>query len=365
MTVPFLNVGATYQELKADIDTAIARVLANGCYIHGPEVEAFEEEFAAYCGADHAVGTANGLDALVLALRALEIGPGDDVLVPSNTFIATWLAVTQVGATPVPVEPDPVTHNMDPARLTAALTPRSKAIIPVHLYGQPVDLGPIIAFARAHGLAVIEDAAQAHGALYKGQRIGAHGDIVCWSFYPGKNLGAFGDGGAVTTNSAALADTVRVLGSYGARVKYHHEARGVNSRLDPLQAAVLRIKLQHLDAWNNRRRQIAARYLEAFSKTALMLPCVPDWAEPVWHLFVVRTDNRACLQDGLTKAGVGSQIHYPVAPFQQPAYSNSGQVFAAQSIAAQLAQEVLSLPIGPHLQAAELERVIAAVCKYA
>ncbi len=365
MTVPFLNVEATYQELKVDIDAAVARVLASGWYIHGPEVEAFEAEFAAYCGVSHAVGTANGLDALVLALRAMGIGPGDEVLVPSNTFIATWLAVTQVGATPIAVEPDPATYNMDPTRLAAAWTPRCKAIIPVHLYGQPANLAPIAAFAREKGLALIEDAAQAHGARYQGQRIGAYSDMACWSFYPGKNLGAFGDGGAVTTNNLELADKVRVLGNYGARIKYHHEALGVNSRLDPVQAAVLRVKLQHLDAWNDRRRQIAARYIEAFRSTDLGLPFAPDWAEPVWHLFVVRSQNRARLQNNLAKEGVTALIHYPIAPFMQPAYQNSGQVFPAQPIAVELARDVLSLPIGPHLQPVEQERVIAAVCKYA
>jgi len=252
--IPFLDLGAAYRELKTEIDAAVHRVLDSGWYILGPEVEAFEAEWAAFCEADHAVGVANGLDALILALRALDIGAGDEVIVPSNTYVATWLAVTAVGARPVPVEPDLATHNIDPARIAAAISPATRALLPVHLYGQPADLDPILTIARQHGLTVIEDAAQAHGARYKGQRIGAHGDVVCWSFYPGKNLGAQGDGGAVTTNRADLADRISVLRNYGSRVKYVNEVQGVNSRLDPIQAAVLRAKLRHLDAWTERRR---------------------------------------------------------------------------------------------------------------
>ena len=259
--IPFLDIGAAYREIKPEIDAAMQRVLDSGWYILGPEVEAFEAEWAAYCGSAHAVGLANGLDALILALRALDVGPGDEVIVPSNTYIATWLAVSAVGARPVPVEPDPATHNIDPARIAAALTDRTTAILPVHLYGQPADLDPIMAIARAHGLAVVEDAAQAHGASYKGRRIGAHGDIVCWSFYPGKNLGALGDAGAITTDNPDLAERIRVLRNYGSRVKYVNEVQGANSRLDPLQAAVLRVKLGHLDAWTERRRALAAHYL--------------------------------------------------------------------------------------------------------
>ena len=251
--IPFLDLGAAYRELKTEIDAAVHRVLDSGWYILGPEVEAFEAEWAAFCEADHAVGVANGLDALILALRALDIGAGDEVIMPS-TYVATWLAVTAVGARPVPVEPDPATHNIDPGRIAAAITSATRAILPVHLYGQPADLDPILALARSRGIAVVEDAAQAHGARYKGQGIGAHGDAVCWSFYPGKNLGALGDGGAVTTNRTDLADRIRVLGNYGSRVKYVNEVQGVNSRLDPIQAAVLRAKLRHLDAWTERRR---------------------------------------------------------------------------------------------------------------
>lgn len=348
--IPFLDLGAAYRELKTEIDAAIHRVLDSGWYILGSEVDAFEAEWAAWCGADHAVGVANGLDALILALRALDIGPGDEVIVPSNTYIATWLAVTAVGARPVPVEPDPATHNMDPARIAAAISPATRAILSVHLYGQPADLDPILALARQHGLAVVEDAAQAHGARYKGRRIGAHGDVVCWSFYPGKNLGALGDGGAVTTNRADLADRIRVLRNYGSRVKYVNEVQGVNSRLDPIQAAVLRAKLPHLDAWTERRRAIAAVYAEGLRDCGLILPHVPDWADPVWHLYVVRSPDRDGLQKRLADAGVGTLIHYPIPPHMQAAYADLGLAPEALPLARQLAGEVLSLPMGAHLR---------------
>ena len=295
-TIPFLDLRAAYIELKVQINEAIAGVLESGWYILGPEVEAFESEWAAYCEAKHAVGLANGLDALTLALRALDIGPGDEVIVPSNTYIATWLAVSGVGATPVPVEPDVATHNIDPARIEAAITSRTRALLPVHLYGQPADMDPILDIARRHGLRVIEDAAQAHGARYKGKRIGAHGDIVCWSFYPGKNLGALGDAGAITTNDAALAERVALLRNYGSRQKYVNEEAGVNSRLDPIQAAVLRVKLAVLDEWTERRRAVATAYTKGLAESGLILPHVPDWADPAWHLYVVRTSDRDALQ---------------------------------------------------------------------
>ena len=361
MNIPFLDLGAAYRELKTEIDAAIHRVLDSGWYILGPEVDAFEADWAAWCGADHAVGVANGLDALILALRALDIGPGDEVIVPSNTYIATWLAVTAVGARPVPVEPDPATHNIDPARIAASITPATKAILPVHLYGQPADLDPILALARQHGLAVVEDAAQAHGARYKGRRIGAHGDVVCWSFYPGKNLGALGDGGAVTTNRPDLADRIRVLRNYGSRVKYVNEVQGVNSRLDPIQAAVLRAKLPHLDAWTDRRRAIAAAYAEGLRNSGLILPHVPNWAEPAWHLYVVRTPDRDGLQKRLAEAGVGTLIHYPIPPHMQAAYADLGLAPEALPLARDLAGEVLSLPMGPQLPLADAARVIDAV----
>lgn len=359
MKVPFLDLGAAYRELKPEIDAAVQRVLDSGWYILGPEVEAFEGEWAAYCQADHAVGLANGLDALILALRALDVGPGDQVIVPSNTYIATWLAVSAVGARPVPVEPDPATHNIDPAQIEAALSPATKAVLPVHLYGQPADLDPILAIARRYGLAVIEDAAQAHGARYKGRRIGGHGDVVCWSFYPGKNLGALGDGGAVTTNRADLADRIRVLRNYGSRVKYVNEVQGMNSRLDPVQAAVLRVKLRYLDAWTDRRRAIAGAYCGALRGCGLTLPHVPEWADPVWHLYVVCTEERDALQSRLSDVGIGTLIHYPIPPHMQAAYSELGIDAADLPIARDVAQRVLSLPIGPHLSNAQAQVVIA------
>ena len=359
--IPFLDLKAPHQELQAELDAVWVRVRDSGWYILGPEVDAFEQEYAAYCGARHCVGLANGLDALHLALRALGVGAGDEVIVPSNTYIATWLAVSQCGATPVPVEPDPATHNIDPARIEAAITPRTKVILPVHLYGQPADLDPILSIARRHGLRVLEDAAQAHGARYKGQRVGAHGDAVAWSFYPGKNLGALGDAGAVTTNDEAVADRLRVLRNYGSRVKYVNEVQGWNSRLDPLQAAILRVKLAHLDAWNARRAEIAALYLRELADCGVVLPQVPDWAQPVWHLFVIRHPQRDALQQRLAQAGIGTLIHYPIPPHRQQAYA--GQAWPAQAfpIANQLAAEVLSLPIGPHLPMAQAAQVAAAV----
>lgn len=356
--IPFLDLGAAYRELKPQIDAAVARVLESGWYILGPEVEAFEAEWAAYCDAKCAVGLANGLDALTLALRALEIGPGDEVIVPSNTYIATWLAVSSVGATPVPVEPDAATHNIDPNLIEAAITPRTRALLPVHLYGQPADLDPILDIAQRHSLRVIEDAAQAHGAAYKGRRLGGHGDIVCWSFYPGKNLGALGDGGAITTNDTDLAARVSMLRNYGSREKYVNEVPGVNSRLDPVQAAVLRVKLKVLDDWTERRRAIAATYLEGLKDSGLILPHVPEWAAPVWHLLVVRSTAREKLQAQLAQAEIGTLIHYPIPPHMQGAYADLGFAAEAFPIARRLAQEVLSLPMGPQLDTSVVKNQI-------
>jgi dTDP-4-amino-4,6-dideoxygalactose transaminase len=362
-SVPFLDLLAAYRELKDEIDAAVARVLDSGWYILGPEVDAFETEWASYCEAAHAVGVANGLDALILALRALDIGTGDEVIVPSNTYIATWLAVTAVGARPVPVEPNPTTHTLDPGLIASAITERTRAILPVHLYGQSADLEPILALARARGIAVVEDAAQAHGARYRGRRIGAHGDAVCWSFYPGKNLGAMGDGGAVTTDRADLADRIRVLRNYGSRTKYVNEVEGVNSRLDPVQAAILRVKLRHLDAWTERRREIAGVYSEGLADSGLVLPIVPEWAEPVWHLYVVRSDERDSMRQRLDKMGIGTLIHYPIPPHLQAAYAHLGIAPGCLPVAEQLANEVLSLPMGPHLAIGDAAEVVAVLMK--
>ncbi len=350
MKIPFLDVGAAYREIKPEIDGAVHRVLESGWYVLGHEVEAFESEWANYCSANYAVGVANGLDALVLSLRALGIGEGDDVIVPSNTYIATWLAIAAVGSKPVPVEPDPATYNLDPTRISQAITPKTRAILPVHLYGQPADLDPIIEIADKHGLSIIEDAAQAHGARYKGRKIGSHGDLVCWSFYPGKNLGALGDAGAVTTNDASLAEKVRILRNYGSKEKYVNVAKGCNSRLDPIQAAVLRVKLNYLDEWNARRAKLAQYYSEALVGSGLALPQVPVWADPAWHLYVVRSSRREQLQKQLELQGVGTLIHYPIPPHRQEAFKTAAAASLDYPLADMLADEVLSLPIGPQMK---------------
>jgi dTDP-4-amino-4,6-dideoxygalactose transaminase len=358
--IPFLDLKGPYLELKQELDEAIAHVVSSGWFVGGGEVDHFEADYATYCGAAHAVGVANGLDALHLALRAMDVGPGDEVILPSNTYIATWLAVSQCGATPVPVEPDACTYNIDPALIEAAITPRTKVILPVHLYGQPANMDPILAIARKHGLRVLEDGAQAHGGRYKGLRLGAHGDAVAWSFYPGKNLGAMGDGGAVTTNDVQLAERIRVLRNYGSRVKYVNEVQGYNSRLDPLQAAILLVKLAHLDEWNGRRRATAAQYQQGLSDCGLTLPHVPEWAEPVWHLYVVHHPQRDVLQRQLDAAGIGTLIHYPIPPHLQQAYAAAGYVKGLFPRAEQLANQCLSLPMGPHLSDAQANEVIAA-----
>jgi dTDP-4-amino-4,6-dideoxygalactose transaminase len=350
-----------YDELRAELDAAFARVMQSGWFVLGSEVEAFERAFAAYCGARHCVGVANGLDALVLVLRAWDIGPGDEVIVPSNTYIATWLAASQVGATPVPVEPDPATFNIDPARIERAITPRTRAILPVHLYGQCADMAPIVALARSRGLRVLEDAAQAAGASCRGARSGALGDAAGFSFYPGKNLGAFGDGGAVVTNDDAVASKVRTLRNYGSQVKYHNEVKGTNSRLDELQAALLAPRLAVLDEWNARRERIAQRYRAGLAGSPLELPQVGAGNIHTWHQFVVRSDRRDHLQAGLATAGVGTMIHYPVPPHLQPAYAEMGLARGAFPIAEAIHDQVLSLPMGPHLPDAQCDYVIESV----
>ena len=357
MKIAFLDIGADYKELKCEIDSAIQRVLDSGWYILGPEVDAFELEWAKFCDANHAIGVANGLDALILALRSLDIGPGDEVIVPANTYIATWLAVSAVGARPVAVEPNIDTHNINPELIEAAITSKTKVILPVHLYGQAADLDPILVLARKYDLRVVEDAAQAHGARYKDKRIGSHGDIVCWSFYPGKNLGALGDGGAITTNSPELADRIRVLRNYGSKVKYVNEVQGVNSRLDAIHAAVLRAKLPHFDNWAERRSNVAKAYLKGLKQANLILPAVPTWTEPAWHLFVVRTERREVIQKLLSEAGVGSLVHYPIPPYKQEAYAKFGYLKDEYPISSKLADEVLSLPIGPHLSLDQVDTI--------
>ena len=357
MKVPFLDIKASYLELQEELDATYHRVMESGWYILGKEVEAFEAEFAAYCGVKHCIGVGNGLDALHLILRALDIGPGDEVIVPSNTFIATWLAVSYAGATPVPVEPDERTYNIDPSRIEAAITAKTKAIIPVHLYGQPADMDQINEIASRYNLKVIEDAAQAHGACYKGKRTGGLGIAAGFSFYPGKNLGAFGDGGAITTNDEALAANIRMLGNYGSQIKYHHDARGFNSRLDELQAAFLRVKLKYLDEWNRRRNVLASEYNEKLQDVpGILLPFTPEWADPVWHLFVIQCCKRELLAKAFDNTGVGWLIHYPLPPHLQRAYD--GIINDGLPIAESIAKRVISLPIGPDMKFDVLPHVI-------
>ncbi len=359
MNVPFLDLKSINGEFRDEFHAALDRVLDSGWLVLGQEVDAFEREFAAYCGVDHCIGVGNGLDALHLVLRAWGVGPGDEVIVPSNTFIATWLAVSYAGATPIPVEPDgSTTYNIDPERIEAAITQRTKAIIPVHLYGQPADMDPIMEIANRYGIKVLEDAAQAHGARYRGRCAGGLGHAAGFSFYPGKNLGALGDGGAVTTNDPELADRMRVLRNYGSRIKYQNEVKGFNSRLDEIQAAFLRAKLQMLDKDNARRREIAAMYRSGLEGHEIELPLVPAWADPVWHLYVVRSSRRDALQQRLDAAGVGSLIHYPIPPHMQGAYRDEFSSWSGSGMAEQLANEVLSLPIGPHLTDEQVNIVI-------
>ncbi len=361
MTVPFLDLQGAYGELKEQLEGAIEKVLTRGRYVLGEELEAFEHEFADYIGVRHCVGVGSGLDALHLTLRAIGVAQNDEVVVPANTFIATWLAVSYTGARLVPVEPDESTYNLDPAKLRRVVGNRTRVIVPVHLYGQPADMHPIVEVARRAGVSVLEDAAQAHGACYRGRRVGGLGDAAAWSFYPSKNLGALGDGGAVTTNDDELAVRLRALRNYGSRVKYVHALEGFNSRLDEIQAAVLRVKLRHLDDWNGRRQRVAARYLEGLEGASIALPMVPEWAAPVWHLFVVRTKNRDALQEHLRRAGVDSHIHYPVPPHLQEAYRRLEILPGSLPISEAIHREVLSLPIGPHLSDAQVSRVIEAV----
>jgi dTDP-4-amino-4,6-dideoxygalactose transaminase len=387
MKIPFLDLKATYTELKPEFDAAYHRVMDSGWYLLGSELEAFESEFAAYCNATHCVGVGNGLDALVLILRAYDIGPGDEVIVPAHTFIATWLAVSQVGATPVPVDIEPDYYGIDATLIEKAITPNTKAIMPVHLYGHPANMDPINAIAEKHGLKVIEDAAQAHGAEYKGKRCGTLGNAAAFSFYPGKNLGAFADAGAVVTNDSELAEKVRKLRNYGCVVKYQHELQGTNSRIDELTAAFLRIKLSHLDEWNERRKKIAEQYLtelsavsdqsSAFSSQSSVLsgqapvfanyslptdnftlPTVAPWATPAWHLFVVRHSQRDQLQQMLAEVGIGSLIHYPVPPHLTDAYKDLSYKVGDFPVSEQLCSEILSLPIGPHLDSEHVQFLI-------
>lgn len=357
MKVPFLNLKDGYLELKKELDAAYHRVMNSGWYVLGEEVSSFEQEFATYCGTKYCIGVGNGLEALHLIIRAMGIGPGDEVIVPANTYIATWLAVSYAGATPVPVEPNRETYNIDINLIEEAITSKTKAILPVHLYGQSADMGPICALAKKYDLKVVEDGAQSHGARYHGDIVGSLGDAAGFSFYPGKNLGAFGDGGAVTTNNKHIADTVRLLRNYGSQIKYENETQGFNSRLDEMQAAFLRVKLSKLNEWNTRREHIAHYYLSELANVSdLILPAVPKWCVPVWHLFVVRTSRREHFQKYLQQAGIGTLIHYPIPPHKSEAYVNECKS-SDYPVTEQSAQSVLSLPMGPHLDMKKLEYV--------
>ena len=361
MNVPFLDIRATYTELRESFDQAYRRVMDSGWYLLGEELDAFEKEFALYCGTQDSIGVGNGLDALALILEAFDIGPGDEVIVPAHTFIATWLAVTNVGARPVPVDVDKTSFNIEPDRIENAITSRTKAIIAVHLYGRPSEMNAIRDIANKHQLKVIEDAAQAHGALYHEKRTGGLGDAAAFSFYPGKNLGAFGDGGAITTNDSLLAKRIRCLRNYGAEKKYVHQELGRNSRLDELQAAFLRVKLQWLDRWNEKRSRIADFYSQHLSNTPLKLPHSAAHASSSWHLYVVRSTDRDTLQKKLATAGVHTVIHYPIPPHRQEAYRECSPSTANLPIAEELGGQVLSLPIGPQLTTSQTDYVIEQV----
>jgi dTDP-4-amino-4,6-dideoxygalactose transaminase len=362
--IPFLELKPTYLELREEMDAAYHRVMNSGWYLMGAETEAFETEFAAYIGTRHCVTVGNGLDALRILLEAHGVGPGDEVIVPAHTFIATWLAVSQCGAVPVGVDVRGDTANMNASLLDGALTSRTKAIIPVHLYGQSADMDPILEFAAHHGLVVIEDAAQAHGARYKGRMCGTLGHSAAFSFYPGKNLGAFSDGGAITTNDDAIARKARMLRNYGSEKRYFHELAGTNSRIDELQAAFLRVKLRKLDEWNHRRALLAELYFSKLSvlEPTLSLPVIPQWATPVWHLFVIRCSMRDHLQQYLTDEGIQTAIHYPIPPHLSAAYqSHCGLSFP---VAEEITSRILSLPCGPHFTANQIAECTEKVASF-
>jgi dTDP-4-amino-4,6-dideoxygalactose transaminase len=358
--VEFVDLLRQYRNLKPEMDEAILRAIGRGDFILGEDTREFEKEFASFNQAGFCIGVGDGTDALHLALRGLGVGPGDEVIVPANTYIASALAITCAGATPVFVDCDPENYTIDIQGIEKALTPRTRAIMPVHLYGHPADMDPILEIAKKHNLFVVEDAAQAHGATYKGRFCGTVGDVGCFSFYPGKNLGAYGDGGAIVTNNPKLAEKITVLRNWGQKVKYVHTEKGFNSRLDTVQAAVLRIKLKHLSAWNEKRRLAAARYQDLLANADLVLPKVATWAQPVWHLFVVQTNSRQELQEKLNAANVSHGIHYPIPVHLQEAYSDLGYARGSFPVAEELAEKILSLPMFPEITAEEVTRVAAA-----
>ena len=364
-TVPFLDMKAQYDELREELDQAYQRVMDSGWYILSDEARAFEQEFADRIGVKHCIGVGNGLEALQLIFMAYGIGAGDEVIVPANTYIASWLSVSYVGATPIPVEPNPATHNIDPTRIAQAITKRTKAIMPVHLYGQPTEMTEIWKLAEVHGLRIVEDSAQAHGVKYMDKMAGNLGSAAAFSFYPTKNLGAFGDAGAVTTNDDDLADKVRVLRNYGSRKKYYNEVKGHNSRLDPLQAAFLRVKLKYLDEWNKRRDKLAHYYCEHLNGLpGLGLPITAPQTEHGWHIFVVTHDDRDRLKSYLDEHGVDTLIHYPVPPHLSEAYTDLGYKAGDFPLSEKLANTVLSLPIGPHVTQEQADFVVERIREF-
>jgi len=363
MKVPFLDLKASFSEIQDDLEDAMLNSVRSGQYIGGDSLEYLPDDFKAFVGSDHCVGVANGLDALVLSLKVLGVGAGDEVIVPSNTFIATWLAVTQCGAIPVPVEPHIDTYNIDASLIEAKITDRTKAIIPVHLYGQAADLDEILILAKEYNLYVVEDAAQAHGASYNGRKIGSHGDLVTWSFYPGKNLGALGDGGAITTNNKDLAARLRVFRNYGSHERYVHSVLGANSRLDSLQAAILSVKLKYLKDWNERRSRIASIYNEEFKDLPITLPSVRTYNDSVWHLYCIRSKNRDEIRNGLSLLGVETLIHYPIPPHLQDAYRFLNFDKNAFPLAESIASELISIPIGPSLSDLQVDHVVKSMKK--
>lgn len=356
--VPFLDLKAPYEELKTELDEAYHRVMKSGWYILGEEVSAFEREFADYLGAGYCIGVGNGLEALHLILLGYGIGYGDEVIVPSNTYIATWLAVSYTGAVPVPVEPDPLSYTLDPNRIESAITSRTRAILPVHLYGHPADMDAIVSLAEKYKLIVIEDAAQAQGAGYRGRFCGTLGNAAGFSFYPGKNLGAQGDAGAVVTNDSQLAERVRILRNYGSQKKYFNMEKGYNSRLDEMQAAFLRVKLKYLDDWNARRTAVSKHYMKILAdQKDIILPAVKEWTQPVWHIFPVRHTKRDELQQYLKKNGVDTLIHYPIPPHLSEAYAEMSFESGSFPLAESISMTELSLPMGPHLSLVDAEFV--------
>lgn len=364
MTIPLVALEAQLDSIREEIKAAIDRVLNDAAFILGQEVSLFEEEFAAYCGAKYAVGVDSGVSALELGMRALGIGPGDEVITPANSFIASSSAISFTGARPVLVDVDPVTYNIDPCQLRRNITPRTRAVMPVHLYGQPADMAGILEVADAHGLWVIEDACQAHGARYNGRRVGSLGHIAAFSFYPAKNLGAFGDAGAVVTNDANVADTVRTMRNYGQSEKYHHVLLARNHRLDTLQAAILRVKLRYLDQWNARRAELARLYTLLLSNEKVTTPEVAPGCDHVYHLYVIQSEDRDGLQAFLGERGIDTGIHYPIPIHLQPAYTSLGYRPGAFPVTESIATRLLSLPMFPDLKETEVEYVVRTIMDF-